>query len=380
MSFIAKDRNVPINKNNNVSILELVHSIPTRKRTSKKNVEDIALDKWNNCGEGIDYKDLIKKFGLSKPKAQRILKDSCNKRIDKAGEKRPPILFRADPMVFPTLKRTNPQKYFPNCIRADIIESLRKRKSVPIQDTVPNLHSNGLQRPITSRHPLYDAIECQKAQTFFEVLSLLQFHPAHIHKLQMIISIDRTEYVHIVGEKYNQSNKGKIHRVRIGRVKNVTYTASPNGTVRIDIQSSEEPFKLENENDVSLLFCFLGQVRDRLLYWLNDVRESIVPSVLDWRLFQCDVNKDIEIDDKAQTTLPDIQLKSADNVFRLYVKSLGDKAVYRAEQSFKPNVSLPEFLNKIANPNSPLEKKIDQLNAKLNSIPHHCTCNRSDSG
>jgi len=30
----------------------------------------------------------------------------------------------------------------------------------------------------------------------------------------------------------------------------------------------------------------------------------------------------------AQITLPDIQIKSADRVFRLYVKSLHDKAVY----------------------------------------------------
>lgn len=215
---MSRDRNVPINKNNNVPILELVHSIPTRKRTSKKNVEDIAVDKWNNCGEGIDYKDLIKKFGLSKPKAQRILKDSCNKRIDKAGEKRPQILFRADPMVFPTLKRTNPQKYFPNCIKADIIECLKKRKSVPIQDTVPNLISNGLHHPPSSKYPLYDAIECQKAQSFLDVLSLLHFQPAHIHKLQLKISINPTEYANISGERYNDNNRGKIHRERIGRV------------------------------------------------------------------------------------------------------------------------------------------------------------------
>ncbi|MGB8024819.1 MAG: hypothetical protein WCF06_10930 [Nitrososphaeraceae archaeon] len=34
------------------------------------------------------------------------------------------------------------------------------------------------------------------------------------------------------------------------------------------------------------------------------------------------MNKDVEIDDTCQLTLPDIQLKDADRVFRVYVKSL----------------------------------------------------------
>ena len=38
---------------------------------------------------------------------------------------------------------------------------------------------------------------------------------------------------------------------------------------------SDNPFKLETDNDVSSLFAFFGQVRDRLLYLLSDVRERI---------------------------------------------------------------------------------------------------------
>jgi hypothetical protein len=89
-------------------------------------------------------------------------------------------------------------------------------------------------------------------------------------------------------------------------------------------------------NDLSSLFVFFGQVRDRLLYLLSDVREKIVPDVMEWSLIQCGMNRDSEIDDKMQLTLPDIQLKYADRVFRLYVKSLHDKAVCR----IIPNLSL----------------------------------------
>ena len=36
-----------------------------------------------------------------------------------------------------------------------------------------------------------------------------------------------------------------------------------------------------------------------------------------------------------QLSAPNIQLKEASRVFRLYIKSLGDKAAYRVEESVK---------------------------------------------
>ncbi|MDP9288903.1 MAG: hypothetical protein M3P08_11990 [Thermoproteota archaeon] len=42
-----------------------------------------------------------------------------------------------------------------------------------------------------------------------------------------------------------------------------------------------------------------------------------------------------------------IQLKDADRVFRLYIKSLGDKAVRRAEESLKLSSPLVEGLHTI---------------------------------
>jgi hypothetical protein len=57
----------------------------------------------------------------------------------------------------------------------------------------------------------------------------------------------------------------------------------------------------------------------------------------------------------------DIQLKSADRVFRLYVKSLGDKAVYRAEELLNLKRILPEAQECILNPNKSLHEKLDVL-------------------
>jgi hypothetical protein len=143
------------------------------------------------------------------------------------------------------------------------------------------------------------------------------------------------------------------HTERIGKaqgIPNVTYIVYPKGKIMVYIACSDRPFKLEADNDVSSLFAFLGQVRDRLLHLLSDVRERMVPEVMEWSLIQCDVNRDVEIDDKMQLTLPDIQLKNADRVFRLYVKSFHDKAVCRGEESLKLNLPLPEALDNIRHP------------------------------
>lgn len=67
-----------------------------------------------------------------------------------------------------------------------------------------------------------------------------------------------------------------------------------------------------------------------------------------------------------QLSAIDIQLKSADRVFRLYVKSLHDKAVYRCEESFVfSNTPLIEALDNIRNPYKSLENKIDNISIAL---------------
>jgi hypothetical protein len=186
-----------------------------------------------------------------------------------------------------------------------------------------------------------------------DVLPNLPFAPLCIHKLQLQLSINSTGYddLKLFFDK-DKSNR-LTHRERIGKtqgIHNVTYIVYPKGKIMVYIACSENPLKLETDNDVSSLFVFFGQVRDRLLHLLSDVREKIVPNVMEWSLIQCDVNRDVEIDDKMQLTLPDIHLKYADRVFRFYVKSLHDKAVCRGEESLKLNMLLPEALENIRHP------------------------------
>ena len=51
-----------------------------------------------------------------------------------------------------------------------------------------------------------------------------------------------------------------------------------------------------------------------------------------------------------QLSAINIQLKDANRVFRLYIKSLGDKAVYRMEESLKMRSSLVDVLHTTRSP------------------------------
>ncbi len=177
------------------------------------------------------------------------------------------------------------------------------------------------------------------------------------------MDIDRNEYEYII-RKEGAGCRYKEHIERIGRVKglpNVRYIIYPKGKVMVYVKCSEHPFRLETENDVSNFFSFIGQVRDRMVIWLHDLHETVVPSIMEWRLLQCDINRDVELTTKAQITLPDIQLKYADRVFRFYVKSLHDKAVFRAEELLNLKQLLPEALEHILNPHKSLDAKLDLI-------------------
>ena len=84
--------------------------------------------------------------------------------------------------------------------------------------------------------------------------------------------------------------------------------------------------------------AYLGKVEDRLKNLLSDTRNRIILPASTWILIGCDINKDVQIDDMAQLTGINIQVKSALGVFRAYVKRIGDdKVMQRFEQSLTPN-------------------------------------------
>jgi hypothetical protein len=294
-----------------------------RKNISSKEIEDLALEKFKKSKKGITFLDLREKFGINKKQAQRKLKNCC--------EKDP---FPSEKKVLFTPEKHKPQRYYPKCLKTDVIGCLNERNNVPVEPTGVTSHHNPLEQ--------------QKAQNLLEVLSLLPFAPPHIHKILLMLHIDR-EYYATLGKKPRDGNLAKVYEESIGKAF-VTYTYNKNGRVEIAVACDKNPFKLETDDDVTILSYFVGQVKDRMLYHLDDLKERGVPSELLWVLKGCDLNRDVEIIDKMQITLPDIQLKYVGRVFRLYVKTLGEKALCRGEESLTSNLTLNKAFDEIRNP------------------------------
>jgi hypothetical protein len=332
-----KDESVPVDEQVQVGCC--------RKQITKEMTEALAIETYRANGKGITINVITAKYSVKKSKAQRSLKYLHST----------DVLFTAKDLIregIHLLQNKNPQEYFAVCMKAEILESIKKRKSVPVQATGVNLQKD----PI---NPLSNSIEHQKANSFLEALVALAYATPCIHKLVLMFHLN-SEFFNELKQREQPINRAKPYEENIGR-RHVTYRLSPNGTVEVYIATTDTPFRIERDEDISLLFAFLGQVRDRFLYHVSDIKEKHVPNLLNWILKQCDLNKDVEIDHIAQLTLPDIQLKSADRVFRLYVKIINGKAYCRGEESLVLNQILPEAFDNIRHPNKSLEGKIDHL-------------------
>ncbi len=363
---LSEAKNGPIEVFENRPSEQLVHRFGKWQHIPSKEIENLSIKKYQNCGLGITINDIIKTFHCKKTKAQKKLKLLCKESINKKGERKKPILF--------TINRTKPQQYFPSCIKARIIENKRKR---PIDPTGANYNN----KASSSYYPLHNAFEQQMVSSFLIQLSLLPFQQLNMHNIHMRTIIDKSHYEEIDIQPCSKENKTKIQRERIG-LREVIYKFNKDGSIEIEIASSINPFPIETDNDVNNFFVFLGQVKDRLASILRDPWERITPSIDKWTLKYCDFNKDVELDDKSIGQLMDlnIQIKYAGEAFRLYVKNLEDRFALRGEQIEKVNQPITTFLHdSIQSPlhliNSGLskvinivEKRFDEINKRIDKL------------
>lgn len=335
--LLQDQKNVPI-----VDEVQLVH----RKYTRSDEVVDLAMRKYKSSGWGITYTDLIShRISINKNSAQRTLKH-----ILTSGK-----LF--------TIANYKPQQYFPSSIKAEIIQNRMEIKEI------------GLVRATEytpSMSHLHNSLEFQKVANCLEYLVTFgNLLPLYIHRIQLQTSMNKEYYKDLGVRKLNNFNKGKLELEAIGNSR-VQYVYSPNGRIQIYATSSKHPFRLENEQDIAILYSFFGQVRDRMIHHLADIREREVKPITRWTLLGADLNKDIPIDEKMQLSLPQMQLTSSMGVFRMYVKPLGDKAYWRVERSVSPRLSIQQTIDNMLNPSNSLFKclddRMDQMDSKLERI------------
>jgi hypothetical protein len=296
-----------------------------------------------------------------KSKAQRMLKFSHAKNI----------LFTGNDLMsegIGILANTNPQQYFPSSIKAHIVENLSKRKNVLVDPTgVRHYSSSSLfsKGPLSNcmQPTIYDYLD-------YVVLPLLQTVPPNIHNMHFKTRINAECYSEQTIQDLPdvQGNRGKQLSEIIGNSR-VLYTFYPSGSVIVQVKCSNNPFKLETETDHGRIIAFLGQVRDRLIIFLNDRHERIVPDIMKWHLTECDINRDIEASDWMQFTGTQIQVRHLDHLFRIYVKSMGRNTVRRIEEERrfhnKPSI---EDINDIFNPNEKTDKLLYQILDKLGEL------------
>jgi len=358
--YFESRENVQLDSKLSVLDRQVAHITIGCRRITRKTIEDLAIEKYRLCGKGITIKEVQERFSLRKAKVQRSLKHfHRNRTLFTAGDLNSQGIY--------LIQNTNPQQYFPAAIKADILENLKKRSSVHVRPTGSNLSNlSHISNHSNCGNALSNALENQKAQSFLDVLIHLPFVPLHIHKLQLMLSMDK-KYYQTLTNKAEPINRSKRHEENIGR-RHVTCTFSPKGRVEIAIRSSDKPFKLEYDDDLAILFSFSGQVRDRLIYLVPDIRERGVPQITEWILKECDLNRDVEIDEKCQMYLPDIQLKYAGQVFRMYIKSLHDRSVCRVEKSLTLDLPLARALDSITSPvkaMTELKNEVIRLSQKI---------------
>jgi hypothetical protein len=166
---------------------------------------------------------------------------------------------------------------------------------------------------------------------------------------------------------YYKGNNGKYHAEIVGKTR-VDYVFYSKGTVDIHASCSNNPYKLETEEDRFRIIEFFGQIRAGLINLLNDKHERIVDDILEWQLTECDINKDIKVSDLLHFSAIKVQVKHLDHLFRIYIKSMGEDTVCRVEESCNPNRPVIQAISEIFNPNQKIEKQIAENGNKLSQI------------
>jgi hypothetical protein len=327
------NESIPLDRDESVPLTLVEQCFPKGRYTKSKEFDEFAISKYKKTGKGITFTNLLTSgLAYNKKQAQTTLKYYLKKEL----------LF--------TLGARRPQEYFPRSIRSEIIknEMSKKKNNIPVSPTGVGYFKTSLSNPLESI--IIPTLEGH-------VLPLLPTAPLYIHNIHFKLAITRECYTELKLQQWKQNN-GKYLSEIIGTT-GVKYVFYPNGTIEVYTESSNHPHKLESEYDRSHLLQFFGQLRDRLITFLADRRERIVPDIMEWELTQCDINKDIIVSDWFQFTGIKIQVKHLDHLFRIYIKSMGKDTVYRIEETKHPKKkSAIEAITEIFNPVERIENQI----------------------
>jgi hypothetical protein len=256
-----------------------------------------------------------------------------------------------------TLRDCRPQEYYPNAIKSEVMTK-QLSKNTAIDPTGATY---------SSKHPLSSCLEPLTIQTLEGfVLPLLPSAPLFVHNLHFKVKISQ-EYYQELKLTGLAGNNGKRHSETIGKAC-VNYTYYPGGTVNVEVRCSNNPFRLSDEGDRARLHVFFGQIRDRMITFLYDTHERIVPDIMEWCVTECDINKDIKVSDLVHFSAVKIQVKHLDHLFRIYIKSMGEDTVCRVEASLHTNKPAITVIDDVFNPAEGIKSMVGALQDKVTEM------------
>ncbi len=206
---------------------------PRNRYVRSHEITEIAIDIYKTKGgRGITYTDLLERgFGLHKRQAQDMLKYHLRKGT----------LF--------TLEDRRPQLYYPTMIKSEI-------KKAKLQKNTPICPSGvAISNTPTSKDPLTNCLQPIIVQTLEGYIHpLLPEAPLFIHNMHFKTRVNPDCYLELNLPCYKQNN-GKHYQEIIGKSL-VTYVFYKSGTVEILVLCSNNPYKLEIEEDKISNFSF----------------------------------------------------------------------------------------------------------------------------
>src|SRR5919108_1604617 len=145
------------------------------------------------------------------------------------------------------------------------------------------------------------------------VLPLLPTVPLHIHNIHLkckTITGTAMYYQTLQLPSYKQ-NIGKYQVVDIDNVP-VRYVFYPSGTIDTYTKNSENPFRLQTEEDRVNIIDFIRKIKDNL------PPQVAVPNIDQWEFPECDINRDARVSDLVHFAGVKVQVKHMDHLFRIY--------------------------------------------------------------
>jgi hypothetical protein len=188
------------------------------------------------------------------------------------------------------------------------------------------------------------------------VLPLLPTVPLHVHNIHLKCEIidGSTEYYQALALPRYKKNIGKYQVLNIDNIP-VNYVIYPNGTIDIYTKNSENPFKLQTEEDRAYLIAFFRKIKDKL------PSQVAVLDIDRWEFTECDINRDVKVSDILHLSIVKVQVKHMDHLFRIYIKRINNEAFCRVEETKNLKMPVIDAINHILNPYDSVERQLSEI-------------------